>query len=163
MRILSESEMDEVFGGQAMSSVTPTLPTVTVTAPRMQDYGGGYWIGGSSGFSGMNENTGYEGGSWPTNPVYYPALTSPPTPEKLECVLDSVAVPGSDLRADFRFAVVNSYAFLAPNGSIYLSQTNSNPGPTLGYQSINGYTTPTNPGPYQPYYGTSVVYAAGMD
>lgn len=172
MRILSEQEMDEVFGGQATATVTPTtLDTITVTAPRLSSYGGAYWFGGQ-GFSSYDESSGNVGGSYydcgggawcHISETKRPALPSVPSPEKMMCIMDAVAEPGADLRTDFRFAIVNSYAYYNP-GISYL-QLRSTPitTPGLGYNSVDGLTVPTNVGGGNYYYGTTTIYAGGMD
>ncbi|MCL1634925.1 hypothetical protein M2650_09820 [Luteimonas sp. SX5] len=173
MRVLSEEEMDEVFGGQSTATVTPTLPAVTVTATRLTSNGGGFWIGGGSGFGQYDENSGSSGscyycsdGSWcpPGSQVPQPALppASVPSPDKLKCIMDAVAVTGNDLRTDYRFAVVNSYGYYNfSTKNLHMSSTQITP--PSGYVWINGLTVPTNVTSMNPYHGTSTVYAGGMD
>lgn len=157
MRILSEAEMDHVFAGQATAMVTTNEQTVTVQGFRVtqQSTAGGYWIGGPS-FNYDEYSGGNAGGSYhPT----YPAVPNATGPEKLKCIMDSVAVAGADLRTDYRFAVVNSYAYWnSTNNDIRLSQTMiANP---PGYTAINGLTV--TPGG-SPYVGTSIIYAGAID
>lgn len=169
MRILSEAEMDDVFGGQATDAVTTTLPDVVVTGQRMTFSGGGYWLMGAdfSRFNHYDENSGSSGacylcsdGSYLCGPHQFeqPALPSVPTPEKLMCIMDAAAVPGNDLLPNFRFAVVNSYAnYDRASDTLHLS---SSPFTTTGY--TRGLTIPTL-GSGSPYSGSTSIYADAMD
>lgn len=157
MRILSEAEMDHVFAGQSTAMVTTNEQTVTVQGFRVTQpsTAGGYWIGGPS-FNYDEYSGGNAGGSYhPT----YPAVPNATGPEKLKCIMDSVAVAGADLRTDYRFAVVNSYGYWnSTNNDIRLSQTMiANP---PGYAAINGLTVTAGSGSYV---GTSIIYAGAID
>lgn len=111
MRLLTEAEMDQVFGGQDSSNVT-TLETIVVTATRQQN-NGGYWIGGWSAFTQDEYYNGSGGGSacYYTSP--YQALPSfmVPTPEGLRCAMTAAAVPGFDFPVGTSLHMVNSYGF----------------------------------------------------
>lgn len=155
MRLLTEAEMDQVFGGQDSSNVT-TLPTITVTAPR-QNSGGGYWIGGWSDF-GQDEYYGSGGSSSCYYTSSYQPLPSPsvPTPEGLRCAMTAAAVPGFDLPAGVDIHMVNSHGFReltpgVPNfNEIVLQNSSTAPG---------NYEGPM----YGSYNGNNIyMYAAGM-
>jgi len=177
MRLLSEEELDEIFGGQSTSTVVPTLDRVSVTAPRYNQLSGGYWLGGGGGFGQYDESSsGNHGGSWYDcgNPdgtwcrsgVNYPpkpALPSVPTPEKLKCIINAVsASTGETMRTDYRFAVVNSYGYYNESASsLYLSSTMTTP--PSGFISINGLNNPAGPSKNSPFNGTTTIYAGGMD
>lgn len=155
MRLLTEVEMDQVFGGQDSSNVT-TLPTVVVTASR-QSNNGGYWISGWSSFT-QDEYYASGGSTSCYYTSYYQALPSPavPTPEGLGCAIAAAAVPGYGIPADASVHMVNSYGFreLTPGASNYneiMLQSSST--------ATNGYEGPM----YGSYNGNHIyLYATGM-
>ena len=122
MRLLTETEMDQVFGGQDSSNVT-TLPEIVVTASRQQS-SGGYWLGGWSAFA---QDEYYGGGGGGGSACYYTSqyqpLPSPvvPTPEGMRCAITAAAVPGYGFPAGMNLHMVNSYAYqeTTPGASNY--------------------------------------------
>lgn len=132
MRMLSEAELDVVFGGGDSTATATTLAPVVVTGTRITSNSGDYLSGWSDfrqdeTWSSGSSNYGcYAGGT-------YPALSpnSIPTPPGLECMLAATAAPGKGLPAGVSVHVGNYFAF---------KET------TEGDPNIGSYTMSSSPG-----------------
>lgn len=138
MRILSEEELDAVYGGDGN---VVTFGTVQVTATRLRNTGGVYWSGaGSTGF-GHDEIGGGSGSCWngTFTPIFYLDV---PSVGKVRCMVEESAAPGFALSPNHPVAVVNSWAFGAPDGGStklqFTGYTNAPPGPE--WQSYAGFS-----------------------
>lgn len=157
MRMLSEAELDVVFGGGDSTATATTLAPVVVTEKRITSNSGDFLSGWSDfrqdeTWSSGSSNYGcYAGGT-------YPALSpnSIPTPPGLECMLAATAAPGKGLPAGVSVHVVNNFAFRET---------------TQGDPNIGGYafsSSPTIPGNYDvmingTFVGSNLyIYARGM-
>lgn len=161
MRILNEQEFEEVFGGADGNNVT-TLGTVTVTAPRISETRGSYWVGGSS-HGWFDEYTGSSAGCYWSNP--YQVLPDPavPSAEKVRCYVNESAMPGKGMQAGFSIGVINQYGYGTPvtgGTELTLSVLDVGPGGSNGYA---GWTyTQGNPTTGAVTGGSSSLFAAGM-
>jgi hypothetical protein len=142
MRVLSEDELDSVYGGQNVR--TTGLGTVQVTATRLRQTSGVYWQGaGSTGF-GSDEIGG--GGSSCWSGVFTPIKAwEVPSVGKIRCMMDEAAVAGFNLSPNYPVAVVNSWAWGAPDETIpgkiqlkFTGNTNQPPGPE--YTGYSGFS-----------------------
>lgn len=157
MRMLTELEMDAIFGGDGVN--TTTLPNVVVTANRIQSTGG-YYISGWSSFAGSYDENGQSNSCYYSSP--YAAL--PPSqvasPAGLRCVLAAAAVPGYTFAPNVNLQIMNSYGFReetpgAPNYNGYVL-SNSYVMPAGYDRGMGGNTLSGGPTTYV------YIYAGGM-
>lgn len=155
MRILTDDEMDIVFGG-ADSTLATNLPTVNVVGQRSSyQSGSGYFYTLSNGYSGyQSEQTC----SCPSGPqVSYPInISNYVTPNKLRCLVDEAADPGHGAVAGYEMKYVSSWAWQSSldTASMRLSNYNGLPmypmvyRPGEVYKAVNGATM-VEPSSYQ--------------
>lgn len=163
MRILTEKEMAEVFGGADENNVT-TLGTVTATYPRFKQTGGSYWIGGSS--SGyFDEYTGSQTSCYWANPNQVMMSSSVPSAEKVRCYVNESAVAGHGLQSGYDIAVVNEYGYgtlgstTAGKYDITMSSQSAVPG---GSQGFSGFTYSEQDPTTGVVSGSTSLYGSGM-
>ena len=111
MRILTEEEMDAVFGG-ADGTLATNLPTVNVVAQRSSyQSGSSYFYSLSNGYSGYHSE---QTCGCPSGPkVEYPIHTNNyVSPSKLRCLIDQAADPGHGSVASYDMKYVSSWAWL---------------------------------------------------
>ncbi len=142
MRILTEDELDSVYGGQNIR--TTSFGTVQVTATRLRETSGAYWQGaGSTGF-GSDEIGGAGSSCW--GGTFTPIKAwDVPTVGRMRCMMDEAAVPGFNLSPEYPLAIVNSWAWGAPDdviaGKIQLKFTgNTNLAPGPEYTGYSGFS-----------------------
>ncbi|MUV15351.1 hypothetical protein [Noviluteimonas gilva] len=162
MRMLTDAEMDAIFGGDG--NYTQTLDTVTVTGSRVTG-SGGYYMPGLSGF--LKEETS-GGCSWCY--AYYQSMfrsipaDQVPTKERVTCVANATALPGKGFKPSYTLHVLPQRVFRNPslsNGQTSWihrgGQGNSTSG-VPGYTAqVGGLTISASNGK-----GVTYVYAGGM-
>ncbi|WP_152985202.1 hypothetical protein [Stenotrophomonas beteli] len=147
MRILTDQELDEVFGGD--SSVGLTLNRVTVHGPTFSTFNvGGYFSYGpgysesSGGQSGGSSGSGYGVVHHAVDPSTLPRA------DKMECKVAAVAEPGHADTANVRVVIVNAHANKQIGQETYEFRSDSPEVPD-GYQRIRGALY-VDPNSYQP-------------
>jgi hypothetical protein len=159
MRILTEDEMLQVFGGVDNTRIN-TLPNVTVTPPRFR--GGTFWVGYSD-FTTWAE-FGSHTGSWYT--TGYPAWGQVlPTDEKILCEANASVVPGHGKQPGYEVHKVNEWGYQAADGTLFTKQQKLTTLPT-GTYFIRGSNV-ADAGSYQTNgtwtTGTTVLYAGAFE
>jgi len=144
MRILSEDELDQVFGGDSYG--VTKLATVNVTGPTYQTIGNYFTYSYSAPYS--ESGGGSSGGSW-SGGSSNSALPSSQLPilSKVRCQANAAAVPGhapSDV-PDYALDMYNSHAYKWPNSQSYYFTSGGYQPP--GTQQLRGLTF-ANPATY---------------
>lgn len=161
MRLLTDAEMEQLFGGD---DDIQTMPTITVTGTRMTNTGGHY-IPGFNAF--VREETWGSSCTWCA--AYYSALyrvvppEHVPTRERAKCLANATAQPGKGFRPEIRLNIVNARVFrnpsLSPGATNWIHRNNQSGTVPAGYtQEVNGVTVTSTDGST----GTTNLYAAGM-
>lgn len=150
MRMLTETEMDQIFGGDDRQTIT--LPTVNVSGTRITSTGGHY----TSGWGAFTTDGFFQGGGGePVSGVdynlkhYHHALpvSELPTTQGLRCAHDATAHPNYKIAAGAQLHIVNDYVYKEitagdPNNGVYLhTPSSSMPG---SYDKIIAGMTASN-------------------
>jgi hypothetical protein len=108
MRLLTDAEMDAIFGGDGD---VQTLPTVTVTGTRMSNTGG-YYLPGTDGFLQEEVSAGC---SWCYG--YYASMYSAvpldqvPSMDRVKCLANATALPGKGFKGTYSLHVLPSRVY----------------------------------------------------
>lgn len=126
MRILTDEELDEVFGG---NSGGLTLGTVQVRGPSYSTFNsGGFFSYGPDYSEGGGGQSGGSAGSGGGTVHYAVDPSSLPRADKMECLVAAAGEPGHVDTANVRIQIINAHAFQAP-GQLYefRAQAGENP------------------------------------
>lgn len=151
MRMLTEAEMDQIFGGGDSSHGVTTLNPVQVTASRITS-SGGFYVSGMESFGFPIDECSVCGGPNSTYFYYYALPQSEiPTPAGLRCLHEATAHPSYKLVSGGEIHIMNEYVYKAPQ-EVYSHRTDTIASPPTGYSPTAGIH----------YNGHAWIYAHGM-